>query len=129
MSLYHYAILLSPMQHRNAINRVLNLLWNDEGDNLGRYASPNGALPATHTLGGIGLSTSGVAAVHGLATTLPTPPGGWPYAGVTEQEAQAAVAALYINVNSGSEDYAILAAENMATVMAAKGLQLYEEPI
>lgn len=120
-----YAIYVIPDAHKNAINRVLNLLWSDSGDNISQPLSADGQFPASHWFGGQPVSAAGANGLQALGDNMPVPSGGWPYEGVSEQAAIDAVAALYLNVNTGetAED---LPEQNRTTVFAALGLQRAE---
>jgi uncharacterized protein YdbL (DUF1318 family) len=127
-----YAVSVIPDAHKNALNRVCNLLFSDSGDNLSQPLSANGQAPATHWFGGgpvsamqssVFASLQEQASQQGtLGEAVPAPPEGWPYMGVSEADAIAALAALYINVNTG-EDAEELPEQNRQTVFAALGLQ------
>lgn len=117
-----YCILVIPDEHKGPINRVLNALFGDSGDNLSQPLSANGADPATYWYGGWPVTAEQANQLQGLGDNMPVPDGGWPYMDVTEEQAVAAVAALYLNVNTGptAED---LPAQNRATVFAALSIQ------
>jgi hypothetical protein len=117
-----YAICVIADEHKNAINRVFNLLNRDTGDNLSQPLSANGQSPASHWYGGWPVTAEQANALQTLAENLPVPPSGWPYEGVSEATAQAAVEALYTNINTGENAEAI-PEQNRATVFAALGLR------
>lgn len=127
-----YGITVIADAHKNALNRVCNLLFSDTGDNLSQPLSANAAFPASHWFGGgpitaeqaaLFASLQAEASTSGtIGAAVPAPPEGWPYMGVEEADAVAAIAALYMNVVTG-EDAEALPAQNRATVFAALGLQ------
>lgn len=123
-----YAIYVIPDAHKAAINLVLNLLWSDSGDNISQPLSSDGQEPATHWFGGQPVSAASANELQTLGDNMPVPSEGWPYEGVSEQAAIDAVAALYINVNTG-EDAETLPEQNRTTVFAALGLQRIEPEI
>lgn len=120
-----YAILVIPDEHKAAMNRTLNVLFADSGDNLSQPLSADGQEPASHWFGGWPVSAEQANRLQTLAADLPEPDEGWPYEGVSEEAAEAAAAAIYININTG-EDAEALPEQNRTTVFAALGLQRVE---
>lgn len=122
----HYAVYVIPDANKDPANKLFALLNGDPPDaqNLGQGYSADGSAPATHWLGGRPVDETWLGTFQGLATSLPVPDGGWPSEDydLTEADAQAAAAALYLNVNTG-EDAESLPAQNIATVCAALGIQ------
>ena len=123
-----YAIVVVPDAHKNAANRVFNLLFSDSGDNLSQPLSADAQEPASHWFGGWPVSPEQANTLQTLGDSMPIPSEGWPHEGVSEEDAAAAVAALYINVNTG-EDAETLPEQNRQTVFAALGLQRVEVEI
>lgn len=89
-----YAVWICPVEHINAMSRVMNVIYGDTGNRFGTPASATGQNPPTHGMSGDYITPEIDAVFAGLATALPEPAGGWPFMGVTEAEAEAAVAAL-----------------------------------
>lgn len=131
-----YAVYVVPDAHRQSANRLFAMVLGDDilgSNNLGQPACgasepvPTYEDEATHWLGGRPVDAEWLATFQNLSTDLPSPDGGWPLVVggntvLTEQEAQDAAGALYINVNTG-EDAASLPQQNLNTVCAALSIR------
>jgi hypothetical protein len=119
MAIRTYMLMAIPIEHKDAINRMINVRNPDSGDNLsarlgeriedetGVYANE----PATHTYGGWWTDTAPVAGDLEFYTNLTidpfVPPNGWEdpvLDGVTEQEVIDACAALVVVSVTGEDD-------------------------
>lgn len=50
MFTYQYGALIVPIEHAECINRIMNQVWNDSGDNFSQRLSADGQEPATHIM-------------------------------------------------------------------------------
>lgn len=94
MSFVGYTTWIIPAAHREAANRVMNLVHNDSGDSFIAPLSPTGNAPATHYATGGFVDADEITLWANMPSSLPTPSGGWPWQGITEGQAIAAIAVL-----------------------------------
>lgn len=135
MTTHHRAIVVCPVAHGNAINRVMNKLWDDSGDNLSRPLSSNGQPPATLLYDSRDITVEELAVLLNLRALVLSdewvPDGGWPveigsHDPVSKQDALDALAATQVYTVSG-EDASALAGPLRASVFTTLGVQIVEE--
>lgn len=132
----HYGVSVIPTEHKNAIN-VAVALWQGENpalsENLSQPANATGSPddPVTHWFGGRPYSDAELAVIQAFADNLPS--ANWPVQGVSGPvslvEAQAAAAAMVINVTTQDEYTTQQAQVTFAAVMTALGLKRVEFPL
>ena len=109
MATKRYCVFVTPTAHRAANDLLMALVNGDDPDlsvSFSRGANADGSYNdpenlyelATHYFGGMPVSEAWEITVANLATNLPTPPGGWPWNGITEQDAETAAQAIYLQV-------------------------------
>lgn len=126
----HYAVSVIPAEHKQAMNRLVAMIEGEDvllSENITQQASAGGEAPPTHWFGGRFVDQAWLDVYQNLGDDLPSPEGGWPLVAdgavaLSAGDAEAAVAALYVNVSTG-EDIAQLPQQNLASVLAALGLQ------
>lgn len=127
-----YMVLVIPVAQAEAMNRVLNVVFSDTGDNFSLPASNDGGNTTTHMWLGMPVPNPTVLAeiqslyASILADTV-APAGGWPLMDgqievLSKADALTAALTLYVNTNTG-ENASALPLQNKATVFAARGLQ------
>jgi hypothetical protein len=127
-----YMVLVVPIAQAEAMNRVLNVLFGDSGDNLSVPASDDGGSTTTHMWLGMPVpNASTLAHIQSLYASIladtVAPEGGWPLMDgeveiLSKADALTAALSLYVNTNTG-ENAAALPLLNKATVFSALGLQ------
>lgn len=133
MATKRYCIFVSPAEHRAANNLLMALVNGDDPDlsnSFSRGANADGSYNdpddlyelATHFFGGMPVSEAWEITVANLASSLPTPPGGWPWNGITQQDAEAAAAAIYLQVTITQDGSAPNPIATMNNAMANLGL-------
>jgi hypothetical protein len=127
-----YMVMVVPVSQAEAMNRVLNVLFGDSGDNLSVPASSDGGSTTTHMyLGQPVPNALTLARIQALYASIlsddVSPAGGWPLMDgeieiLSKADALTAALSLYVNTNTG-ENAAALPLLNKATVFSALGLQ------
>ncbi|WP_297105087.1 hypothetical protein [uncultured Devosia sp.] len=105
-----YCIFVIPAAHRAAANLLMALVNGDDpalSNSFSRGANADGSFNseanlyemATHFFGGMPITEEWESEVSNLAATHPTPSGGWPWNGITEQDAIDAAGEIYLQVS------------------------------
>lgn len=120
-----YSLIIIPIAHAEAFNRMLNVIFNDSGDNLSRDASPDGKFPVTHKVGGAPLPVDFLAFLHSMGTVPFVLPPGQSYplpGGITEQNVIDARAAVSVETSSGDVSTSELVDKCLAAMEQVHGL-------
>jgi hypothetical protein len=131
----HYGVALIPDAHKNAMN-VVYALWKNENpaasENLSQPANVSGDIndPATYWFGGRLYSDADLVVIQDMPNNMPS--ASWPVAGVSGNvslvQAQAAAAALIVNVTTQDTYTTPQAAATLAAALGGLGLKKAEDP-
>jgi hypothetical protein len=126
----HYGVALIPASNKNAMN-VLYAVWKGEdasqSENLSQPANATGNAsdPITHWFGGRLYDDADLAVIQNMGANVPA--SGWPVVGVSdsvsESDAEAAAAALVLNVTTQDSYTTEQAQITLNALLTAKGLQ------
>lgn len=137
MTALRYCVYVIPAQHKPAGDLIMALVNGDdpaESFSFGRGANADGSYnseefpyeTATHFFGGMPITEAWESEVAGLAENLPTPSGGYPWNGITEQNALDAAQAIYLQISITQDGVPPSGPLTLANAMSNLGLVAIE---
>lgn len=143
MATKRYCIFVIPLEHQVAANLLMALVNGDDPDvsnSFSRGANADGSYDpnqglydtATHFFGGMPVSEEWEIEVSNLAADIPTPPGGYPWKGITLENAYEAAEAIFLQVTitqDGTNPNPVLTMNNaMSNLGLVPIVEIEEEP-